>query len=676
MAKGDSKPRRKAWDVPVEWLIIGGALAMVFAWTGWMLALDDSDLNLSLIERTEESFFRALSVNTLSDSYSRPIKDVASNEPWAAGLLLIARWLGAVVFFMTLFKVVISLFLENILAFICRTTWRDHVVVIGGRDFAHEVAEAAAAEGLKVVHFYPGGKETVRDAILSLDSGVGLEAILETSSAHRARSLVFAADDNANSLDMATAVFNDARFDAAARRESTERLPGNAARRGPHIYVSVDDGWFEHREELDYSVHKVVPYGQQAEDGALDSVVELISESRCAARSVLSAHPVYTLGNGRRQHIILVGFGAVGEALLTEICETQRIDPDRQQMFTIIDPDGSSWARFTQRCPEWQEVFDGVHLGLDLSDPQGDFEGLSARLRAVPPTAAYVATGDMMDPAILAARLKQSVARLVDDGVLRESDISFPIFTCVRGGRETARGHDRLDVASDSSAIMSKMPVVSFGAWRDIVLAARIVEKEPDRAAFAVHSVHNELYSDTPPTNWSHVSEVNRYSSRSAAGFVPALIYAAGFDLDPWLEAHAPAPPSVNDLPVPPPGRSLAEDPSELVFLARLEHLRWCAERRLRGFKHAPKKDVDRRKHPDLVPFEQLPRGSQVYNIRYITELSNALARRDTDIHAPPRADATGVLVRPTDLALLDAAGLLPGPGSTPEQKDLTDADS
>ncbi|MEM6666229.1 MAG: hypothetical protein AAF638_07475 [Pseudomonadota bacterium] len=651
---------------------MAGTAAILLAGTGWWLALGDEGLGAGA--RIEEAIYRALSVNTLSESYTRPIDEIGPGEPFAATLLLIARWLGAVVFFMTLFKVVISLFLENILAFICKSTWRDHVVVIGGREFAHEVAEAAAQAGESVVHFYPGGKETVADGILSLDSGIGLEAILETSAAHRARSLVFAADDNANSLDMATAVFNSAEFDRAARRESTEKLPGNAARRGPHIYVCVDDAWFEHREELEYSVHKVVPYGEQAEDGALDSVVELISESRCAARSVLSAHPVFTLSERRRQHIVLVGFGAVGEALLTEICETQRIDPDRPHMFTIIDPDGASWARFTQRCPEWTDVFDGVHLDVDLQDPGSDISHLTARLAAAPPTAAYVATGDMTDPAILAARLKQSVAQMTDEGALNEEDIRFPIFTCVRGSRETAHGHDRL--ASDSSAILSRMPVIAFGAWRDIVLAARILEKEPDRAAFAVHAVHNELYSDTPPTNWSHVAEVNRYSSRSAAAFVPALIHAAGFNLAPWLAHHAPAPPSVNDLPAPPPGRSLAEDTSELVYLARLEHLRWCAERRLRGFRHAAKKDVARRRHPDLVAFDTLPQPSQIYNLRYIAELSNTLAESKTQLYAPPREDAPRVLVRPTDLKLLEAAGLITVAPARHETKEPADADS
>ncbi|MEO0464926.1 MAG: hypothetical protein AAF216_00160 [Pseudomonadota bacterium] len=670
MAGGETKRRKRqtAWDVPVQWLIAGGAFSICLAFTGWMLALDETSYSLGA--RIEESLYRSLSVNTLSDTYSRPIDDVR-DEPVAAFLLLVARWLGAVVFFTTLFKVVVSLFLEGILTWICKRTWRDHIVVIGDRDFAYEIATSAADAGLHVVHFYPGGKETVRDGILSRDSGIGIDAVLEESAAHRARSLVFADSDNAAGLDLATSVFNSQDFDTAARKESTERLPGNAARRGPHIYVCVDDSWFEHREELDYSVHKVVPYGQQAEDGALDSVVELISESRCAARAVLAAHPVFTLSERRRQHIVLVGFGAIGEALLTEICETQRIDPDRQQVFTIIDPDGASWARFTQRCPEWNEVLDGVHISLDLNDPQRDLTELSRRLAEAPPTAAYIATGDDTDPAILAARLKQTIARLIDEETLVEDEIAFPIFTCVRGGRESASSHVRLDTASDSSAVLSRMPVVAFGAWGDIVMASRILEKEPDRAAFAVHTVHNELYSDTPPTNWSHVPEVNRYSSRSAAAFVPGLIHAAGFDLQPWLAAHHPLPPSVNELPSPAPGRSLAEDPSELVYLARLEHLRWCAERRLRGFQHAARKDVNRRRHPDLVTFDQLPQGSQVYNIRYIGELSNSLARQSAQVYAPERPDALRVLVRPTDFVLLEAAGLAPSSTPARETKEL-----
>lgn len=675
MAERRTRRRRRAWDVPLAWLIAAGALAIALATVGWWIAIGET---MDTGRRLEEAVFRALTVNTLSELYARPLggpEGVSDNR--AAALLILARWIGVGVFFATLFKVVISLFLERWLAWYCKTFWRDHIVIIGARPFAEEVAEAAADKRLRVVHFCPGGRETTRNGILTLDSSIGLDALIEQAAAHRARSLIFAQSDNAEAADWARRVFDSDEFARKARRESRERLPGAAARRGPHIFVWLDDGWFEHREELAYAFHKPAAGGDVHEDGALDSVVELISESRLAARAVLAAHPVYTLGHQRTQHILLIGFGAMGEALLSEICETQRTDPDRLQKITILDPDADSWTRFSRRCPEWEEVFDGQFYGVTIDEPGEAAPVLLARLDEAPVTAAYVATGDKLDPAIGAARLKQAFGEFVEAGLLDEADAAFPIFTCVRGAvASRSAASARLDHSGEGR--LSTMPILPFGAWEHIVTASRVLEAEPDRAAFDVHTVHSALYGRKPPirpaeildtarpaTNWSDVREVSRYSSRSAAAFVPALIHAAGFDLSDWLAAFAPGPPSINDLPALPEGRSLAEDDSEIVYLARLEHIRWCAERRLQGFRHGPVKQAERKRHPDLVAFADLPKQSQIYNINYIETLSEALARRYGAMRgavpvAGDRVGARRILVRPSDYKLLEAAGRVP----------------
>lgn len=655
MAEARPRRRRVAWDVPVAGLIGFGALAIMLAFAGWMIALQDRPT----VERVEEAFYRALSVNTLSDTYNRPLGGDGVDQPLAEFLILLGRWIGAGVFFATLLKVVIVLFLQGLLTWWCKRSWRDHVVIVGGNAFAREAAESAAARDLKVVHFRPGGAETSRNGILTLPLEIPFATLLENGAAHRARSLIFATEDPATGVDLARTVFEDEGFEAKARRDTRERLPGGATRQGPHIFVHVQDGWFEHREELDYAFHKLPGRAQAAHDGALDSVVELISESRCAARAVLSAHPLFMLKAGEIQHVLILGFGAMGEALLTEICETQRVDPDNRQKITILDPDPAGWARFTKRCPEWAEVFDGLFLACEI-DALGDHAAaLIERLDAFPLTAAFVATGARTDPAIAAARLKQTLALEAEAGRLDEDDIAFPIFTCVRGVTPSrAHGAGPLQPAGDDTAL-SRMPIIAFGAWDDIIVASRVLEKEPDEAAFAVHATHNELYSDTPPTNWSHVAEVNRYSSRSAAAFVPALIHAAGLDLAPWLAAAAPSPPQINDPPSLPDGRFLAEDESELVYLARLEHIRWCAERRLRGFRHAPEKSVPRKRHPGLVAFNRLAEDAQIYNVRYITQLSETLAAHRSAVLAPPRENARRVIVRPSDYVLLEKAGLI-----------------
>mgnify|MGYP006272995505 CR=1 FL=1 len=662
--------RRSPVDVPVPVLVGLALLATVIAWIGWTLVLSPGDTGWS---RHEEALYRALAVNTLSELYSG--SELAAYREAGIGwhLLILARWLGTAFFALTLAKVVIHFFWQAILTALARLIYTDHVVVFGDTPFADKVAEEAARQGLRVVHFLPDGREIVRDGVLTLSSDVPLVRQLSMSGAHRARSLVFALPDGAESADLARDVFFDARFEARARRAGGRGRLAASPRFGPHLHVMMDDAWFDQREALDYAFHK-----RQGTEGTLDSVVELLSESRCAARAVLAKHPVFRLREGEPQHILLLGFGAMAEALLQEVCETQRTDADRKQAVTILDPDPATWRRFVQRCPAWEQAFDGQFFEGTLDTIASDPDAFLARLGERPLTAAYSVTGTGADPMLEAAKLKTFLADQVEAGALPDRGFGCPIFACVRGGGGGLDGTgDWRQTGTQGAAPRHRLPIVPFGTWRDIVAASRVLEAEPDLAAFQVHATHARLYAGAALTNWSQVPEVARHSSRSAAAYLPALLHAAGYDLGPWLATAAPYPPSVNAPPNLPPGRVLAGSASVAVYLARLEHLRWCAERILSGFQRG-EKDLDRKRHPRLVPFDALPVSDQAYNIRYIQGLGETLLPDSGTCILPDRAGAKRILMRPTDLALLEAAGLEPAsevpPPAAMRVEEMTDA--
>ena len=70
-----------------------------------------------------------------------------------------------------------------------------------------------------------------------------------------------------------------------------------------------------------------------------------------------------------------------------------------------------------------------------------------------------------------------------------------------------------------------------------------------------------------------------------------------------------------------PPGRA-ARTPDisdeEVEKLARMEHDRFCRERRLQGWVYGEKKDIDRKITPYLVSFDELPDDIKVYNLESI----------------------------------------------------------
>lgn len=656
------RDRSKSWDVPIIVLLVLGLLAIGLSIAGWLLVLPTENDWL----RWEQAIYRSLSVNTLSEQYDELFGNSDLKDNFAGLLMLtIAKWLGALVFFLTLAKVVIALFAENVLSFVCWWSWKGHVVVIGDDDFGHEVAADAAEirvarkwwgiklgeRHLNVVHFKPGGRETTRDGILTLDSDVGLRAMLKASAAHRARSIVFAFKENAASIERAREAFTSPVLREKARGHSL------TSQQGPQIFAYVSDGWYESRESLEIEFSH--PEGTQGNplEGKLDSVVELVSESRCAARSVLAAFPLHTLQSYPVQHVLLVGLGAMGEATLVEICETQRVDPNRRQKITIVDPDKSVWDRFKRRCPEWDKVFDGAFIASDMLENGFLSPEIRRRIAEAPLAAAFIATGENYDPALAAANLKEAVECEVEARHLLESHAEFHIFTCVRGGSATL-SPAMWEKAKDKSG----MPVIAFGAWGDIITAARVLDDEPDERAFAIHKVNSKLHGGGAPVpDWSSVSETDRYSSRSAAAFIPTLLHAARIDLSDWRLSNDTRPPSLNRPPRLSESMLNEIDLFDRLHLARLEHIRYCAERRLRGFRYDKVRDKARKRHPSLVPFDALASEEQSKSLSYIDALLETLRPGKGETASELKRTLSGgrPAVRPSDIDLLRRAGRL-----------------
>ena len=75
---------------------------------------------------------------------------------------------------------------------------------------------------------------------------------------------------------------------------------------------------------------------------------------------------------------------------------------------------------------------------------------------------------------------------------------------------------------------------------------------------------------------------------------------------------------------------TLFED--EIDTLARLEHARWCEERRAAGWLPDRVKDAGKRRSPDLVPWDALGEADKAYNRELARRLPAVLAKVDYTI--------------------------------------------
>jgi len=64
---------------------------------------------------------------------------------------------------------------------------------------------------------------------------------------------------------------------------------------------------------------------------------------------------------------------------------------------------------------------------------------------------------------------------------------------------------------------------------------------------------------------------------------------------------------------------------AEMELLAEMEHRRWVAERLLAGWTYGPKKDLERRENPNLVPWVELTEEIRNYDRDTVGKISTLL---------------------------------------------------
>jgi ryanodine receptor 2 len=80
-----------------------------------------------------------------------------------------------------------------------------------------------------------------------------------------------------------------------------------------------------------------------------------------------------------------------------------------------------------------------------------------------------------------------------------------------------------------------------------------------------------------------------------------------------WIQENHPV--EYKPAPIPTAGVSLTPDILELTeLLARNAHDTWAQQRLADGWTHGPRRDDAARKHPCLVPYEELPESEKEYD--------------------------------------------------------------
>lgn len=427
---------------------------------------------------------------------------------------------------------------------------------------------------------------------------------------------VFCGDDALNLAVLARIRALRAGYCRRFRGDDRNRAAGAAPTRPPPVYCAV--------HVSDARLRRLVSATPSPKDDELGLRVEYVGLYEEAARRACADVLAPAFGRpGRRDgpvHLLVVGLGQMGEELILEAARSPHAVLDGPCLHvTVVDRDADARVSSLQRrFPALSEDVPAVGLpALTRLHPQGLEVLDGAQLARL---AEELDAGGTRPPvAAIAVCLEQEAVGLAiaRDLLSYAKPRGIPVLLRLSNERGLA------DVVRCDGLPAAELAHVCAFAVLDDLGTTDLVEGS--RTEHAVHETYRQAVeleaaacepataapagtaatpSGLPPRPaaahaWDSLPRTYRESCRAQARHVPWKL--ARLDLgvaraDGTLGASIPA--------------------AEVEPLAKLEHARWVAERRLQGWTPGPKRDDAQRVHPDLRPWDdRLPLRSKAFDV-------------------------------------------------------------
>lgn len=520
--------------------------------------------------------------------------------------LQVARFLAPVVTAYAVVQAVLVLFAVQVQRTWLR--WRGgHVVVCGlGRKGSRLVEELRRlGRRVIVIDHDPNNDDLAHCRSIGAVTIVGPahhKWTLRKSHVHRADSLIAVTADDGTNVEIAV------RAHELNRRRS--------ALRGPlKCVVHVE----EPRLRRLFQQHRI--YSDPSDPFEL----ELFNVFEVAARAMLREPPVLLPRRDRAgspPHLLVVGMGRLGEALVRRVLKDWRIEhrgPRPPLRITIVDAHAAHREeQFRLRYPRLTETADLRFLTMDVNSADfahGMFlqNGASQDL----PDAAYLC----LDQDSVAMTAALTVRQLLKDD-------RIPIVVRMSQEAGLATLFSTGDDGGRAIAGIRAVGLLDLTCHLEVVLGGPL-----EFLAHAIHQayLYDQLAADQPfgstpaLVSWEQLDEGLKESNRQQARHVPAKLARIGCEMVPNIE---------DEIPV------IEFTDHEIETLAEDEHRRWVEERLAAGWRPGPHRDHERKISPYLVPWEELPEEVREIDRQFARRLPANLAKADYEIRRVRRMPA------------------------------------
>ncbi|RUL95205.1 RyR domain-containing protein [Verrucosispora sp. FIM060022] len=462
-----------------------------------------------------------------------------------------------------------------------------HALVCGDSQFAHMLADRLYADGERVVVVRSeafGPLEYRRRRYLGVIGDPTSVEVLRGAGLPRAHTIYACTHDD----DLNHAIAN-----AASRLIQDRRNP-------PRVYVQVHD------PEMCLSL-------QARRLGAAGSSrlrLDYFHVDDIAARALHRHHPLRPTRD-RTATILIAGNGSFRRALLVETARHWRAQRTRSNLAAaplrvdLVAPDArAEFALVAARYPFLRTV-----CQVSTYDRQVEELTALAQFTAGGYDRIYICLPDEdsgLQFALDTPALWQGTRSTVFVPVYRQAALAAAF-----------HGDSRHDLLDEVHGKLCLYPVLTHACEAELIaedLTERLAQQIHERYLHARQQAGVRLGDAPAMVHWSRLPESLRRANRSHVQDIAAKLLNLGCVVAPRHGHTGDASAA---------GQAIAE---RVEQLARLEHERWCQERRTEGWTYGEPRDDLRQRHPELRPWDELSPAVQEQNREEIRALPDVLS--------------------------------------------------
>jgi len=342
--------------------------------------------------------------------------------------------------------------------------------------------------------------------------------------------------------------------------------------------------------------------------------LELFNIFDRGARRMLETNPPWNISPQQGPtHILIVGLGKMGQRMVVEAARQWRVrkgDTQEKIHISVLDLEAKQKAdALNHQYPRLGDICVLEALEMDIRSPA--FERVSAGfMKDNQPelNAIYICLDDETFSLQTGLRLNHQ---------LRDRRIPIILRMAESGGLASLLAEEE----NDQNA---------FGNLRifdllDQTCTSDLLQKGTHEIlARHLHAAYLEGLEREghPPQgvdlSWDQLSPSLKEKNRQQADRIPHVLAAAGYRIDPLRDWEA-------DLFRFSEGDGGGQD--EVSLMASVEHELWCKNLVQDGWRKGPEKDPEKKTHPHLVPWEELPSQAKEKNRKFVRDLPRILAR-------------------------------------------------